>query len=89
MNKLPAQNKQKYELSTAGRFQMVIGAGFLCLAWMKYLSQSAPSGKWGRLESLLISHLGKNGFLLALVLLGIVLILSATFEMIKNSKRGC
>jgi hypothetical protein len=89
MNKSPTQNKKKYELSTAGRIQTVIGAGFLCLAWMKYLSPSAPSGKWGWLESKLISHLGNNGFVLALGLVGIVLIFSAMFEMIKNFKRGC
>jgi hypothetical protein len=86
MTKLPTQNKRKYELSAAGRFQTVAGVGFLCLAWMQYLSPSTPSGRWGWLETLLTRHIGKNGFLAALVVVGIVLMLSAVFEMIKTSK---
>ena len=86
MAELPTKNKRKYELSTAGRFQIAMGVGFLCLAWMEYLSPSAPSGKWGWLENLFISQIGPYGFIAALVMVGIVLILSALFDVIKTSK---
>lgn len=86
MTKLPSKNKRKYELSAAGRFQMMIGLGFLCLGWMEYLSPSAPSGKWAWLENLLIRYIGPYGFLAALVMVGIFLTLSSIFKMIKTSK---
>lgn len=86
MNNPPPKNKRRCELSPQGRFQTVLGVGFLCLAWMEHLSPSTHSGKWGWLEKLIIEHLGNNGLLVALMFVGVVLILSAAFEMIDKLK---
>jgi hypothetical protein len=86
MKKQPSKPKKMHELSTAGRVRVVLGVGLICLAWMKYLSQSNPSGRWGWVETLVIQYVGKNGFFIILSVGGVLLVVSALSEMIRASK---